>query len=182
MPSDDSPNWPLAYLITFRCYGTWLHGDARGSIDRNHNRSGTPVIPLNEAWERSAHSRMSGRPVTLSERQRAEVSGAINETASHRGWVLLQVNVRSNHLHAVVSAAAPGMKVVNDLKSWATRRLRVEGVVARRRHDTMGEGRERWSPLDPERRRTCLPVRPGGSGRRTVPERPTQFRTATVRE
>jgi hypothetical protein len=25
---------PLAYLITFRCYGTWLHGDKRGSIDR----------------------------------------------------------------------------------------------------------------------------------------------------
>src|SRR5438093_13756827 len=24
---------PLGYLITFRCYGTWLHGDERGSID-----------------------------------------------------------------------------------------------------------------------------------------------------
>ena len=23
---------PLAYLITFRCYGTWLHGDARGWV------------------------------------------------------------------------------------------------------------------------------------------------------
>jgi len=22
---------PLGYLITFRCYGTWLHGDERGS-------------------------------------------------------------------------------------------------------------------------------------------------------
>jgi hypothetical protein len=30
---------PLAYLITFRCYGTWLHGDSRGSVDRFHNRS-----------------------------------------------------------------------------------------------------------------------------------------------
>ena len=26
---------PLAYLISFRCYGTWLHGDERGSIDRS---------------------------------------------------------------------------------------------------------------------------------------------------
>jgi hypothetical protein len=25
---------PLGYLITFRCYGSWLHGDKRGSIDR----------------------------------------------------------------------------------------------------------------------------------------------------
>jgi hypothetical protein len=22
------------YLITFCCYGTWLHGDERGSVDR----------------------------------------------------------------------------------------------------------------------------------------------------
>src|SRR5687767_4505235 len=29
---------PLGYLITFRCYGTWLQGDTRGSIDRFHNR------------------------------------------------------------------------------------------------------------------------------------------------
>ena len=21
---------PIGYLITFRCYGTWLHGDKRG--------------------------------------------------------------------------------------------------------------------------------------------------------
>jgi hypothetical protein len=28
---------PLGYLITFRCYGTWLHGDDRGSIDRKAN-------------------------------------------------------------------------------------------------------------------------------------------------
>jgi hypothetical protein len=25
---------PLAYLISFRAYGTWLHGDRRGSVDR----------------------------------------------------------------------------------------------------------------------------------------------------
>ena len=29
---------PLAYFISFRTYGTWLHGDERGSIDRFHNR------------------------------------------------------------------------------------------------------------------------------------------------
>ena len=34
-----------AYLITFRCYGTWLHGDDRGSVDRRfYNRVGTPRI------------------------------------------------------------------------------------------------------------------------------------------
>jgi hypothetical protein len=28
---------PLAYLFTFRCHGTWLHGDERGAVDRFHN-------------------------------------------------------------------------------------------------------------------------------------------------
>jgi len=38
---------PLAYLITFRAYGTWLHGDSRGSVDRFHNRYGAPLIAPN---------------------------------------------------------------------------------------------------------------------------------------
>ena len=38
---------PLAYLITFRSYGTWLHGDERGSVDRFHNVYGTPRLPPN---------------------------------------------------------------------------------------------------------------------------------------
>src|SRR5689334_19440827 len=35
---------PLGYLITFRCYGTWLHGDERGAIDRFHNRYKAPYL------------------------------------------------------------------------------------------------------------------------------------------
>jgi hypothetical protein len=43
-------NWddnalPLAYLITFRTYGTWLHGDERYSMDRHgKNIYGTPKV------------------------------------------------------------------------------------------------------------------------------------------
>ena len=35
----------LAYFITFVSYGTWLHGDQRGSVDRNHNVFATPLLP-----------------------------------------------------------------------------------------------------------------------------------------
>jgi len=38
---------PLAYLITFRCYGTWLHGDERGSVDRFHNQYQSPSAAPN---------------------------------------------------------------------------------------------------------------------------------------
>ena len=35
-------NKPLAYFITFTTYGTWLHGDSRGSMvlsKTRHNKS-----------------------------------------------------------------------------------------------------------------------------------------------
>jgi len=38
---------PIAFFITFRTYGTWLHGDERGSVDRCHNHYGTPRLPAN---------------------------------------------------------------------------------------------------------------------------------------
>ena len=42
---------PLAYFITFRAYGTWLHGDERGAVDRRHNDYGTPYLPVDEDWK-----------------------------------------------------------------------------------------------------------------------------------
>ncbi len=43
----DNNKFPLAYLISFRCYGTWLHGDKRGSMSRKQNKYGTPRIAPN---------------------------------------------------------------------------------------------------------------------------------------
>ena len=43
---------PLAYLKTIRTYGTWLHGDSRGSVDRReYNRYGDPKIAARELYE-----------------------------------------------------------------------------------------------------------------------------------
>ena len=47
----DDKEFPLAYLISFRTYGTWLHGDKRGSMDRKHNVYGTSKISPNPALE-----------------------------------------------------------------------------------------------------------------------------------
>ncbi len=41
----DNAGWrrePQAYLFTFACYGTHLHGDERGSVDHLHNVPRTP--------------------------------------------------------------------------------------------------------------------------------------------
>jgi hypothetical protein len=56
---------PLAYFISFRIYGAWLHGDNRGSIDRFHNKYGDPYLPQREAWERYNRKQRKADPFIL---------------------------------------------------------------------------------------------------------------------
>ena len=93
---------PLAYLITFRCYGTWLHGDKRGSIDRFHNAYKSPYIEPNPRWHRHNAQALEGEPVILDARRRTSVERAIRETCKLRKWHLLALSVRTNHVHVVV--------------------------------------------------------------------------------
>ena len=75
---------PLAYLISFRGYGTWLHGDERGSIDRHHNRYKSPYIEPNPRWHRHNTEVLDGQPVILDARQRKSVERAIRTTCHFR--------------------------------------------------------------------------------------------------
>ena len=54
---------PLAFFITFRTYGTWLHGDPRGSVDRQHNRYGTPYLPPNKLRQKYERRLLKQPPV-----------------------------------------------------------------------------------------------------------------------
>src|SRR5947208_7148644 len=94
---------PLAYLITFRCYGTWLHGDERGSIDRFHNRYKSPYIPPNGRWHSYNQRALKSEALILNAAQRRSVTSAIREVCSARRWILHAVNIRTNHVHSVVS-------------------------------------------------------------------------------
>ena len=55
---------PVGFLITFRCYGTWLHGDERGSFDGHHRRYGTPGLPASELRRQRDQDLMRQPPVT----------------------------------------------------------------------------------------------------------------------
>lgn len=48
----------------------------------------------------------------------------IREVAAYRDWELMACVARTNHVHVVVGADAKPEKVMNDFKSWVTRRLR----------------------------------------------------------
>jgi REP element-mobilizing transposase RayT len=44
-------------------------------------------------------------------------------TANDEGWFLHAVNVRSNHVHVVVTADRDPDEVMNQLKAWCSRKL-----------------------------------------------------------
>jgi len=119
---------PLAYFISFRTYGTWLHGDKRGSIDRFHNAYRSPYIKPNPNWQKHNKQQLKAPPLILNARARKSVKTAIRETCDIRKWFLQAFNVRTNHAHSVVSANRKGELVLNAFKANATRELRKDGL------------------------------------------------------
>lgn len=130
MDEFDHNEFPLAYLITVRCYGTWLHGDDRLSVDRHGvNVYGRQRRPANPALESLMRKNMADPPILLSDKQREEIRAAIKEVCDHRGYNLRAINVRTNHFHAVVSAQLKPEPIADAFKSYSTRRLRVLGLI-----------------------------------------------------
>ena len=119
---------PLGYLITFRSYGTWLHGDDRGSTDRFHNRYKSPHLAPSARRNRICKHLLKSEPVILYARQRKIVERALREVCDYRGWFLHALGVRTNHIHVVVSIG--GIKTertLNAFEAYATRQLRANG-------------------------------------------------------
>jgi REP element-mobilizing transposase RayT len=117
---------PLAYLITFRSYGSWLHG-REGSVDRFHNRYGSPKLPANSKRWKYNRTLLKQPPVKLTARRRAAIEAAIRETCQIREWLLWAFNIRTNHVHTVISAPCSPEFILNALKANATRKMRETG-------------------------------------------------------
>jgi len=119
---------PLAYLISFRTHGTWLHGNERGSTDRFQNIYRTPHIPASERWMQHNERRLISAPLKLNGAQRRSVEAAGRDTCAHRRWYLHAINVRTNHVHTVVSIGETKPELaLNALKANATRQIREGG-------------------------------------------------------
>jgi REP element-mobilizing transposase RayT len=136
-------NWddnavPLAYLITFRTYGTWLHGDKRYSMDRHgKNIYGTPKVLPSRNLNRLMDENQASGAFLLDGPRRGVVESAIRSVCSFRGYGLLAINIRTNHAHSVVAAPEKPEVLINAFKSNATRELRAAGLV--------GGGQQVWS-------------------------------------
>ena len=138
-----SEHIPYGYLITFRAYGTWLHGRP-GSVDRFHNVYGQPKLPGNAQRLRYNMNLRAQPPVKLNSEMRKTVEAAIRETCEVRKWTLWAFNVRSNHLHTVVSANATPDHIRSAFKANATRMLREAGYWREERSPWVRKGSMRW--------------------------------------
>lgn len=140
---------PLGYLITFRSYGTWLHGE-RGSVDRFHNLYGTPKLPPFDKQKQYNLRLLKQPPVKLDSRKRAAILAALKETCAIRKWELWASNIRSNHVHAVISATCKPERILNALKANATRKMRESGCWPSDRTPWVRRGSKRylWTERD----------------------------------
>ncbi len=121
---------PLAYLLTWTCYGTWLHGDERGSVDDEHHIYGDQYAPTDPTRVGRSSERLRRAQVHLDEPARAVVSTRIEQHCRIKGWELLALNVRTNHVHVVVAVGDVSPRVaLSQFKAWTTRRLREAGRV-----------------------------------------------------
>ena len=112
-------DWPEGFFLTWTTYGTWLHGDERGWVE-----SGTPGIRPPDPERREQRRRqMTSEPVVLTQAQRQAVEDTIRRHCEIRGWTLHAVNVRTNHIHVVLTALVSPETAMERLKAWCSRRL-----------------------------------------------------------
>ena len=110
---------PLAYHLTWTTHGTWLPGDPRGWIEE-----GKPGVRTGDPHrQRLARQHLTDEPVCLTDEQRQLVEATVQAHCGLRGWTLHAVNVRTNHVHVVVTADLPPDHVLIQFKAWCSRRL-----------------------------------------------------------
>jgi REP element-mobilizing transposase RayT len=125
---------PLAWFITWTTYGTWLHGDARGSfVDGKYQ-------PPSAELERANRSAMTGEVIQLTSHQRSLVDAVLVNECQAQGWDLQAGNVRTNHVHVVVSAACDGKVIRTRLKALASKALSDDANLPM----SDDNGRKRW--------------------------------------
>ena len=98
------PDHPLAYFINIRTYGTWLSEDARGSVDDEHRAYGEPFKQRDDFRAGYQTRHMKAQPLLITPKMRRIIGAEVRRTCDYREWELHALNVRTNHVHLVLSA------------------------------------------------------------------------------
>ncbi len=141
---------PIAHFFTITTYGTWLHGDERGSINRKGDSLETHYLKPYPKLEALRQSQLAQEPLFLDAAMRDAVQRAIEAYCAFKNLNLLEINVRTNHVHAAIAGSETPSRVLQGIKAYATRALRNEGLIApdRRVWTTGGSQRKCFTEED----------------------------------
>ena len=107
---------PLAYHITFGTYGTRLHGDPKGTVDRAHNRPGDPILGQHDAWMCEEQSRMRFSAMFLTDEQRRFIEHVFTSLCVECQWQYRIVAASPDHVHALLTTRVEAKAVRKLLK------------------------------------------------------------------
>ena len=124
------------YLITWVCYGAWLPGQS-GIVSRIQNRFGGRFLEPDAGRERQSRRQMAQEPHLLDSVRRQVVLKTIHEVCSCRRWTVLAAHVRTNHVHAVITANCQPEHVLTAMKAYSSRALN--------EFELDGRDRRRWA-------------------------------------
>jgi REP element-mobilizing transposase RayT len=111
-------HYPLAYHITFGTYGTRLHGDERGTVDRRANQPGEAIVGAEPEWEWLEYNKLRFPPREFDVSQRRLVEQLIPDICTHGGWRLHACAAGKDHVHTLLTAEADGDVIRKLLKRW----------------------------------------------------------------
>ena len=99
-------------------------------MNRRRNVFGTAKIAPNSHLEHSDDSQLKHAPFELDGVLRQIVEKAVREVCDCRKYLLRAINVRTNHVHSVISAMCKPELVLTALKAYATRAMREAGMLS----------------------------------------------------
>jgi len=108
----------LAFHITWGTYGTRLHGDPRGTVDRQHNELKTPVLGYDEhRWARE-RSLLKFHPVVFTRDQQILAESLVPNVCERGHWIFRTCAVGPDHIHVILTSEHDPETIRRLLKRW----------------------------------------------------------------
>ena len=114
---------PLAYHITFGTYGSRLHGDERGSVDRAHNSPGEPFLGPDVRRREQETQLLRSEPITFKSAQQRFIEAVIPGVCERGDWGYHVAAAGPDHVHVLLSADSDPKTVRRLLKRWLGQQL-----------------------------------------------------------
>lgn len=119
------------WFLTWTTYGTWLPGDERGFVspkfdeikpEKRNNVVGIAYDKDRPRLQEIAKSKLIGDLIYLQNEHTTTIRNQFEETAEHRGWVIVIAAIMANHIHLVVGVFGDPepSNLLRDFKSYAS--------------------------------------------------------------